>query len=452
MSLNEEEALKIKYAEIAALKKSIAEKKNALQQARLTQFSNYGTSSNTSMKKIWKKHNKAAKKGNPFGHMSAVFTNATGDISNTEQYVSQISKGGMSIVNTNVLQREQHKFKVHQREQEDLKKIKELQRLQARLQKSISKNKVREDNRDRIRIGDVTYAVTRMGNRLLPLSIPNNLDTAEVAWGSRKYISKNGRTLKCTGGRTRKSPTDPCRYFTRTGICQKGSHCKYTHDRSKIKICNQYLIDKCFNKNCLLSHSCNEFNTPWCKYFLENKCKNSNCKFLHHKPPRYDDSSVEIWVCRPFAVGGWCDRGTRCPFLHLLNCPDFEEDGVCHRGKSCELSHPITLRTQKLMSTPVNKFERESRIYKFERVSSTYIGEDNDENEKEIINSYTVDPESLFVSSTLQGKYDIYIDQKGNNDSTDFKDNFMITLSDSESSEDSNESDGIDDNTDFVHI
>lgn len=193
------------------------------------------------------------------------------------------------------------------------------------------------------------------------------------------------------------------------GICQKGSTCKYNHDKLRIRFCRLYLANKCFNRNCLLSHECSEYNTPLCKYYLENKCNNSQCYYLHHKPPGYDLPNHEIWVCRPFAIGGCCERGKKCPFLHFMNCPDFEEDGVCLRGNSCQLAHPITKRTQDLMVTPSNKYEFKPEV------DEVLVESDNEDESKPpkkvVINSYTVDPELLFVTSNMDGKYDIYIDK-----------------------------------------
>ncbi|KAK6199170.1 uncharacterized protein RJT21DRAFT_121472 [Scheffersomyces amazonensis] len=452
MSSNEDgDAFKKKYAEIAALKKALEEKKQAEKQARGSRtryINNYVPVRSAPIQKKWQ--NKQAKSmRSSFSNVTAVFTKddkntVSNDVS--QGYVSKTSKGSMSLVNTAVYQRQQQQYHKILQEKEELKKLKESQRSQQLLQKNVSRNKVRADNCDRIKIEGVPYAVTKMGNRLLPLGIPNSefMLKKQIVWANKVYSIKNGASLKCVSGKTRKSPTELCRYFSRTGICQKGSKCKYSHDRSKIRICNQFMVENCWNKNCLLSHNSTEFNTPLCKYFLENKCFNPNCKFQHIKPPRYDEPHTEIWICRPFAIGGWCVRGNKCPFLHLFNCPDFEEQGFCLRNKSCDLAHPVTKRIQRLMSNSES----------FDNDNSVEVGpDDTEENEEEeIISSYTVDPELLLSYSSLNGKYDIYIDKQGAPTATPNQ-QFMIILSDSESDSSEDEDSGdIEENSDFVHI
>lgn len=186
--------------------------------------------------------------------------------------------------------------------------------------------------------------------------------------------------------------------LTIVGICQKGSYCAYEHDREHIRVCVPYLNDRCVKRHCLLSHTNNEFNTPVCSYFLQSKCSNSHCKYSHSFPDEFGQDT-EVWVCRQFAIGGWCERGKKCPFLHLLECPDFEEDGICPRKQACPLAHSVTLRTQKLMSVPKNKYQR----------PDDDVTIDSDE-ETKVVSSYTVDPERLFVGKEEQ--YDAYIDVK----------------------------------------
>ncbi|EGW34332.1 uncharacterized protein SPAPADRAFT_54484 [Spathaspora passalidarum NRRL Y-27907] len=228
------------------------------------------------------------------------------------------------------------------------------------------------------------------------------------------------------------------------GFCQKGSTCKYIHDKNKIKICPLFLSGKCFNRNCLLSHSCNDNNTAMCRYFLEYKCHNSNCKYRHMKPPHYDDPNYEIWTCRPFAIGGWCPRGKRCPFLHLPNCPDFEENGYCSRKQECPFNHQVTLRTQEQISTRSNKYIREEVEVETQK---------DDKPEKIIISSYTVDPEVLFINDTTSN-YQYYIDNtaqelRSKEDAPSSE--FLIEISDTES-EFSLDEDQLEGNDDYVSI
>lgn len=182
---------------------------------------------------------------------------------------------------------------------------------------------------------------------------------------------------------------------------------------------------------------------PYCRYFLGSGCSNTNCKFLHHKPLHYDEANYEIWTCRPFAISGYCSRGTRCLFLHQFCCPDFEEDGFCARGTACTLTHQITKRTQELMAAQSNKYLRPDVILndKLNKISS-----------RTIVSSYTVDPSDLFTSCQF-GRYDVYIDMDSNREpSMKFKDQsvslnsfsancgFEISLSDSDEGTESDRS------------
>lgn len=158
-------------------------------------------------------------------------------------------------------------------------------------------------------------------------------------------------------------------------------HCRYVHDLNRIVLCRQYVAGKCEGQ-CIFSHERNECNTPICRFNLEGKCRNERCRYLHTIPKHSQDPNCSVWTCRPFAVGGWCARGSACPFLHLYNCPDFEEIGQCPRGKSCTLSHTITKRLQELMATPQDTL-------------GVVVARDTDA--QKLINSYTADPAELFV-------------------------------------------------------
>lgn len=212
-----------------------------------------------------------------------------------------------------------------------------------------------------------------------------------------------------------------------------------------------------------MSHSPSQYNTPLCRYFLENKCVNPQCTYEHVLPKNYDKPNYEIWVCRPFSIGGSCSRGRKCPFMHLFVCPDFQESGTCPRGKPCTLAHSATLSTQRLMLSK-DKLEADTEVL---------IESDTEERDPipQIINSYTIDPSLLFETSR-DGKYDIYIDNDGSEaknpakneaNSNTFQENseFMIHLdSDSEqerennSARDSyeNELDDLQENNDYIEF
>lgn len=229
------------------------------------------------------------------------------------------------------------------------------------------------------------------------------------------------------------------------GFCEKGSTCKFAHTKTRIRICQQYLLGRCLDPECLLSHESNDSNAPMCLYYLKGSCSNPECRFIHRRPEHYGDSDYEIWVCRRFAIGGYCDRGEMCPLMHIFECPDFQEDGKCPRGRSCTLSHTITQRTQELMATPSNKYVRED--------DDVYVEEDK---KKIIISSYTIDPEIL-LTVVPRGKYDIYLDngpkkKKQKKGKKQEKDNqYIITLSDSDSEYNSDDND-IKNNLDYIQV
>lgn len=172
------------------------------------------------------------------------------------------------------------------------------------------------------------------------------------------------------------------------------------------------------------------------------------CSFVHRKPEGYGDKNKDFWACRPFAISGVCDRGNRCPFLHVYQCPDFQEKGTCPRGNSCSLEHPITAQTQLRMLNGPKKTEEDDIL----------VESDSEDNDKlVIISSFTVDPSLLFNQGS-NDKYEIYIDNSGstpNNDDPEqntFQQDkeFMINLQDSDESEYS--SDDLGDNNDYVQF
>ncbi|KAI5948851.1 hypothetical protein KGF57_005249 [Candida theae] len=145
-------------------------------------------------------------------------------------------------------------------------------------------------------------------------------------------------------------------------------------------------------------------------YLIEGssrKCTNTQCKYSHLLPEHYGDSKYEIGICRPFSVGGWCPRGKNCPFLHVWNCPDYDEEVACPRGDSCSLNHVFTLRMQDRISTKSNTYVRQE----------TLVQEEEDEEEESTvatskvhINSFTVEPSVLLATNTV-GNYQHFIDQ-----------------------------------------
>ncbi|KAL7421368.1 hypothetical protein Q5752_004253 [Cryptotrichosporon argae] len=134
----------------------------------------------------------------------------------------------------------------------------------------------------------------------------------------------------------------PCRFFTKTGRCQRALTCPYKHDPSRLAICPRFLRGTCplTAATCALSHVPSAHNTPSCVHFQRTaSCSRPNCVYPH---VRVANDSL---VCEDFARGGWCDReeGT-CPNLHVWECPEWRASGTCERvkrGARCGLPHII---------------------------------------------------------------------------------------------------------------
>lgn len=262
-------------------------------------------------------------------------------------------------------------------------KEQKLLRLKAKLKADrLSKNKTKYDNCDHVLINNVVYAVAENGISLVPLLDPDGETSEFLVWNNWRYARNRYGVLK----RNIRTQTKPqCRYFSRTGMCQKGIHCRYVHDMNRVVLCRQFVVGKC-ERECIYSHERTEFNTPVCRFYIEGNCQNSNCRYIHRVPPHGKDAHYSLWTCRPFAIGGWCLRGSMCPFLHLYNCPDFEEVGRCPRGKNCSLAHVVTKRIQELMTTPQD-------------TRGVAVARDSDS--KILINSYSVEPALLYVRAGI---------------------------------------------------
>ncbi|OBA16959.1 hypothetical protein METBIDRAFT_17791, partial [Metschnikowia bicuspidata var. bicuspidata NRRL YB-4993] len=213
-------------------------------------------------------------------------------------------------------------------------------------------NATETDACDRVRIGTDVFGVSSNGTRLLPISGKKRQEGSVVVWNHWRYLVCKSGLLRRTFG---EPPRDYCRYFTCNGSCVRGVQCRFIHDMSRMALCRHYLAGRCLG-HCILSHEASEYNTPVCRYHLEDRCSNARCNFSHELPAHARDSDFSIWTCRPFAVGGWCDRGRLCPFAHLYNCPDYEESGLCPRGNSCPLTHTITKRSFEPQNTIVSSY------------------------------------------------------------------------------------------------
>lgn len=195
------------------------------------------------------------------------------------------------------------------------------------------------DSKDRVMVDGGMYAVCEQGYRLQLLKGNTRLPT-HLQWNNAGYYKKaNGDLLKMGA----KSPgPDLCRFFTRLGMCSRGARCRFRHDLSKIALCREDISGGCRKNECTMSHEWNQFNAPLCRFFLEDRCNNLGCLFMHLIPLHATDPGTEVAICRPFALDGYCLRGANCPFLHLFNCPDYEETASCPRKEKCKLSHKLT--------------------------------------------------------------------------------------------------------------
>lgn len=216
MSSNEDPPeLKAKYAEIAALKKAI----NAKQ---MNQASNKPIPASYSANRGGFRGGfrgsslrggfRGGKRGvNKYRNMTVFFNNEIKSKGDEEsgnenemdseqniQYISEVSKGGMSLVNSNIYQ--QDKAKYAERAAELKAKLK-LQRQLDIARFRVSKNQTKFDECDRIKIDDGIFAMAKGGNKLIPLSIP--FRKTSVDWNGKHYSVRPSGSLKHSSRRAR---------------------------------------------------------------------------------------------------------------------------------------------------------------------------------------------------------------------------------------------------------
>lgn len=220
--------LKAKYAEIAALKKAIEEQK----QAQTTRYSPYPVASRG--RGNYRGGYRGAKPATS-RNMSISFNEKVdeeGDSTETQKYVSSVSKGGMTLVNTNIYEQEMARIAKHTEAARKLKeKMAQLRKFH--LQKTrVSRYRTETDNCDRIKVDGINYAVTRNGGKLVPLLVSLE-DQKTLSWNGKTYYRRPNGTFQCNerGPYVRKEPCEtapsvtnpyraveePCRYFGRTG-------------------------------------------------------------------------------------------------------------------------------------------------------------------------------------------------------------------------------------------
>lgn len=268
-SVPDTDELKAKYAEIAALKKAINEKKMA-KNLSSPLLAAYGGSENHHNSSTFRGGYRGGYRGrfrggyggnyhsknytnnlyreNMHRNMSVVFNNNTNDNNSEDSnkvdsdsleptYVSSVSKSGMTLVNSDMYEKD--KIKIIQRSeqakqlQDQFKKKKKASALRA----IVFKNQAKTDSYDRVKINEDVYAVTNNGDDLILLSIPieekeENIENIE--WNKKIYVRTIHGNLKsqnpCRGRYVyrnlyyrnfqltqRRIGNDQCRYFTRTG-------------------------------------------------------------------------------------------------------------------------------------------------------------------------------------------------------------------------------------------
>jgi len=135
-----------------------------------------------------------------------------------------------------------------------------------------------------------------------------------------------------------------CRFFSISGICNRGRTCPYKHDADKIAICPRFLQRDCPHDadSCPLSHDPTPERVPLCVHFANNgRCKNGEtCLYPHVRVGKREG------ICRDFAVLGYCEKGLDCDKQHLRECPDFAEKGKCLKPQ-CKLPHVIRASRQR---------------------------------------------------------------------------------------------------------
>lgn len=147
---------------------------------------------------------------------------------------------------------------------------------------------------------------------------------------------------------SRKKSDMPCRFYTKTGRCNRALSCPYAHDPGRLSVCPRFLRGSCQHTGdtCALSHLPTAHNTPSCVHFqASSTCRNGQkCLYPHVRV------SVDAPVCEEFARDGWCpaDPGT-CPRLHAWECQEYREKGVCSKDGKCGLRHILRAEQAKVV-------------------------------------------------------------------------------------------------------
>lgn len=177
-----EEALKLKYKEIAELKAAIAQKqalkkRQEVHAARIQKRSQYNNLRNS--------YSQSRK----FGNLKLVMNNGSqvnGSSSETtsEGYVSVNSSSGKTLYNVNVYHQEAERLKMKiELKKQQVKEAKRIRRLKAK----IARDRTKYIGCDRIKINGDKYSVVKGGYRLIPTTMFQVTNPDTCVWNGINY-------------------------------------------------------------------------------------------------------------------------------------------------------------------------------------------------------------------------------------------------------------------------
>ena len=211
MAITDEEVLRAKYAEVAALKKAIDARKHAPRILKVP----------SGLNSLPPRPIGRVRKSRPIRrhqNLSLVMLELQKDnnCNNTNQnaYIHTITGGGNSVMSVEQYERTKMAQEIHQREQQDRSRQ---QRLFYKQQSMVKKNMQDTEGDDRVRINGIVYAVTRRGAKLVLLSVPNPWKgEGSERWNGDTYIRQAcGDLYRLSKDRVR-STVDLCLYFAST--------------------------------------------------------------------------------------------------------------------------------------------------------------------------------------------------------------------------------------------
>ncbi|KAI0151757.1 hypothetical protein GGR57DRAFT_492783 [Xylariaceae sp. FL1272] len=195
-----------------------------------------------------------------------------------------------------------------------------------------------------VEIDGIRFHVTKKGSKLVKApddyNPPSTTPKVTFLGGVKFYRTKNGNLVRNgvikahRNAHGIKRVNAPCKDFSWTGHCSKGSRCHYIHDSTKTAICRKYLLKgECpRGDKCDLSHEPAEERTPLCIHFENGNCNNPSCVYLHAH------HAADAPICRAFGTNGYCEKGAGCDGRHVYECPDFGNTGRC-KVKGCKRPH-----------------------------------------------------------------------------------------------------------------